>query len=343
MDLNAANLFVKIYIDSLVFIFGLCIGSFLNVLALRLLSEESLMTRSKCPKCSEKIVWYTNIPVLSYIFLGGKCKNCKKRISIQYPLVELATAILFLAVFLRSGFSLQSAFLMILISSLVVITLTDIKEKVIFDITVTPLILFGLIYNFFDMGNSASGTTSIPLQGIGTTLTLNSVFISAIIGAIGGAAFFEIFSRMGLLLLGEYAFGGGDTLIAAALGAYFGWKGMIVILVLSFLFQLLIGVPVILNNMYKDNDYKSIVAMGILLLSVAVPYAGKLLGLTNDLTGALLTTFVSFGMAGYGIFVILKRTKERQNFTFLPFGPALVFGGIVVMFWGQKIINHYFM
>ena len=341
ITLTSGSLFLKIYIDTFVVIIGLCIGSFLNVVALRLLSGESLMTRSKCPKCGKKIAWYNNIPVLSYILLLAKCKNCKSPISIQYPLVEFSTAMFFLAIFNCWGFSFKTLFLLILISALIVITLTDLKEKVIFDITVIPLILLGLIYNFFDFGNSGMGHTSIPLQGIGYTLILNSSFISAIIGAILGAAFFEIFSRFGLLLLGEYAFGGGDTLIAAGLGAYFGWKFMLIILALSFLFQLVIGIPVILFNMYKDKDYKSIFAMAILLLSLLVPYTGKLFGLTNYTIGALITLLTAFGMAGYGIFVILKRTKERQSFTFLPFGPALVFGGIIVMFWGQQILNHY--
>ena len=95
-----------------VFATGLCIGSFLNVVALRGLSGESIVfPPSKCPKCGKKLNWYTNIPVISYIFLLGKCQFCKKPISLQYPIVEAANAILYLIMFLSFGLSLKTLFL----------------------------------------------------------------------------------------------------------------------------------------------------------------------------------------------------------------------------------------
>src|SRR3989339_707881 len=82
------------------FIFGLIIGSFINCLIWRLHEKEGLWNRSYCPKCKHKISWYDNVPVLSFIFLLGKCRNCKEKISYQYPLIELLTAILFAVAFL---------------------------------------------------------------------------------------------------------------------------------------------------------------------------------------------------------------------------------------------------
>lgn len=341
MNINEFSPFAQAYFITIVGIIGLCVGSFLNVVALRLLIEESIVfPGSKCPKCKHPLAWYDNIPVLSYLMLAGKCRYCKSRISVQYPLVELATGILFVTIFLCFGITLKTLFLLILASCLVVITVTDLREKLIFDVTSIPLIPLGLIYNFFDIGKTGHGIAHIPLEGINYTLILNEIFISAVIGAIVGALFFEVFSRLGLLFVGEYAFGSGDSIIAAALGAWFGWKLVLVIIALSFIFQLIVGIPIILYNMYKDKDFKSIVFLGLLLFSIFIPIIGKKFGITDSFVGAILTTMIAFAFALSGIFVVLQRAKERQSFTFIPFGPALVFGGFMVMFFGQKLLKY---
>ena len=130
-----------IVILALVFITGLCIGSFLNVVILRTLSEESIVfPASKCPK------WWHNIPVLSYIFLKGKCAFCKEHISIQYPIVELFTGIVFTLLFMKFGVSLDTVFAWAAASLMIVIAGTDIKEKVVYDLHTYILIGVGLVY-----------------------------------------------------------------------------------------------------------------------------------------------------------------------------------------------------
>ncbi|MFH0703264.1 MAG: prepilin peptidase [bacterium] len=342
--ISSYGLITQIYILVLTGIIGLVFGSFLNVVALRLISGESIVfPASKCPKCQNTLVWYDNIPVLSYIMLSGKCRNCRDSISIQYPLVEAATSILFILLVNSYGVTLKTLCLLALTCCLIIITITDCREKVIFDITSIPLIPLGLIYNFFDIGNTGSEIVQIPLKGIGITISLNEIFISAIIGAIIGGIFFEILSRIGFMMVGQYAFGTGDSIITAALGAWFGWKMLIIILALSFVFQFFIGVPVILLNMRKDKDYKSITFMGVLMFSLFIPYIGRFLGLTNTFLGSLIVLLVTFAFAGAGIYVILERTKERQSFTFIAFGPALVLGGFLIMFYGQKLLNKYIL
>jgi len=105
----------------------------------------------------------------------------------------------------------------------------------------------------------------------------NEVFISAVLGALLGAAFFEIFSKIGYVCSGEYAFGGGDTILGAAFGAWFGWKALIVILVLSLFIQMIVGVPLIIYNYCKNKDYKSLIAMGGLFLALIMSVMGRYL------------------------------------------------------------------
>jgi len=326
----------KIYYGFLAGFIGLTIGSFLNVVALRLLAGTDFVKgRSKCPKCENLIAWFDNIPVLSYILLRGKCRKCGEKISIQYPLVELFTGVIFIATVSVFGFTIKTLFLLILICNLIVIAITDFKEKYIFDINSIPLIPIGLAYNFFNIGNNSAGT----LKVLG--LNFNDVFISALIGAALGAAFFEIFSRIGLLVVGEYAFGAGDSLLAAALGAWFGWKFMIIILILSFLLQMLVGAPIIIYNMYKSKDYQSLWAMGALFFSLALTFLGRYYTYKGKSFIALSIIFASFAIAGGAVFIILKNTKERQSHTFLPFGPALVISGFLVIFFGRYFLSYF--
>ncbi len=303
----------------LIFITGLAIGSFLNVMALRLLNEENFVTeRSKCPKCGEKIAWYDNIPVLSYLFLLARCRYCKAKISLQYPAVELLTGALFIFIYLNWGLSLKTLFLMFLTANLIVITITDLKEKVIFDINSVPIIPIGLVYNFFNIG-------------------AEDMFISAVIGAVAGAAFFEIFSRIGLVLAGEYAFGGGDTLLGAALGAWFGWKFLVAILFISFFMQVVIGIPIILYNFYKSREYPSLMAMVGLFIALAVSFMSKFLVYAGKPVFAVIVMVLVFALTGFCIYIIFKRMRETSSHTFLPFGPPLVIAGFLVMFFPNFI------
>lgn len=306
-------------ITGFIFVVGLIVGSFLNVMALRLLSEEDfLMKRSKCPKCQTQIKWYDNIPILSYLFLRGKCRNCGEGISIQYPIVELSTALLFLFIFINWGLSLKTAFLFFLTANLIVITITDLREKYIYDINSIPIIPLGLVYNFLNLGGE-------------------NMLISAVIGAVIGAAFFEIFSRLGLVLAGEYAFGTGDTLLGAALGAWFGWKMLIAILVISMLVQVVIGIPFIIYNQLKHRDYVSMVAIGGLMVSLALSALSKKFVASGDEMTALGIILLTFILAGISVFVIFKKMREKENHTFMPFGPPLVIAAFIVMFFEEWI------
>lgn len=321
---------------------GLCIGSFLNVFGLRLLSEESIAyPPSKCPKCQTPINWFDNLPVISYIILGGKCRKCKEHISLQYPAVEAFTGLLYVALYLAFGFSLQTLVLIILCSTLIVIAITDFKDQCVYDINSLPLIPLGLIYNFFNIGHNSIKDITIPLEGISSSIVLHDVFISALIGAVLGLVFFEIICLIGYVFVGQRAFGFGDSLISAGLGAWFGWKLLLVIFVLSFIVQAIAGIPIVLWNMYKNREYKSIACLFGMFSSVLIPYIAQKTGFSNTLSGALISSISALILVLVCTIPVLKAAKERQSYTFLPFGPALIFGAFVVIFYGEAILKLY--
>jgi leader peptidase (prepilin peptidase)/N-methyltransferase len=323
---------MTVYFYIVFFIFGLIIGSFLNVVSLRLLKGENFIRgRSRCPVCNNLINWYDNIPIISFLILRGKCRSCGVAISIQYPVAEIVTGILFVLVYHLKGLSLDTFFTLILISNFVVLTITDIKEKFIFDLNTIPIIPLGLVYNFFDIGNVSHNT--VKYFGI----SFQEIFISALLGAVIGAVFFEVFSNLGRIFTGEYAFGGGDTILGSGLGAWFGWKFLIVIIILGLFFQLIFGIPIIIANLYKSREYQSLYAMAGMFVALIMSLTGRAFTYSGHATLALIIILLSFMLTGISIFILFKRMRETKNYTFLPFGPPLVAGALVIVFFGEKI------
>lgn len=328
----------QIYFISFVGLIGLIIGSFLNVVALSLLAGESLARpRSMCPKCHSQIAWYDNLPVLSYLLLKAKCRHCKCHISIQYPLVEASTSLMFIFLFLSFGFSFKFLFLMFLMASLIIITITDLKEQLIYDAVSMPIIPIGFVYSFFDLGNTGLGfINSIPLIG-----SIHLSFVYSLLGAIAGFLVFEVLARLGKIFVGERAFGEGDSVLAAGIGAWLGVDNLLLVVLLSFIFQVLVGIPIIVINMYKEKDYKSICYTSLMLFSLCIPYLSRISHVSDSTIGALITMLVSLSLAVIGAIAIIEGAKKRQSFTFIPFGPALIFGAIIALFFGQTLIQSY--
>ena len=136
-------------------VIGLCLGSFFNVVILRSLSNESIVfPASKCPKCNHRLYFWHNIPVLSYILLGGKCYFCKEKISIQYPLVELLTMLLFGVTFVKFGVDIKTVFVLFWLSCFIIMTVTDIKAKLVDCNIAIAMGVVGVLYNFIQFGVS---------------------------------------------------------------------------------------------------------------------------------------------------------------------------------------------
>lgn len=236
-----------------VFILGLLIGSFLNVVIFRipkmleqdwhlqcahLLEDEKKISEleskekitlstpnSTCPKCQHAIKPWENIPVISYLFLKGKCSQCKSPISLRYPLVELATALLSLITIAYFGASYAGLAALLLTWTLIALTMIDADTQLLPDNMTLPLMWIGLILNAF-----------------GIFTNLESALWGAVFGYLSLWSVYQLFK----LLTGKEGMGYGDFKLLAALGAWFGWQALPIIILVSSVVGAIIGISMIL-------------------------------------------------------------------------------------------------
>lgn len=297
---------------ALVFIIGLCIGSFLNVVILRALSNESIVfPASKCPKCQNPLKWWHNIPVLSYILLRGKCGFCKEKISIQYPIIELVTGIIFTLIFIKFGLSIETLLMWATASAMVAMAGTDIREKVVFD---------AHTYTFIGLGF----LNSIYLSFLSHSF---DIIISAVIGAVLGAVIMEVCARAGYLFAGTRAFGEGDTFIAIGLGALFGWKILLIVLALSVVLQVIVFLPIFIKGLVTNKDWKTLGCFTAFVV-YAITFCLLKLDGTAYAVGAVLLAILGIACC---VFILKGLRDNPQNRTYMPFGPALVIAGLITI------------
>ncbi len=294
----------RYYILFWVCIIGLCLGSFFNVVILRSLSNESIVfPPSKCPKCQNKLYWWHNIPVLSYILLKGKCYFCKEKISIQYPIIELLTMFFFAVSFLKFGLTWKTLFVIFWISGFIIMTVTDIKEKLVDCNIAIAIGISGILYNFIQTG----------LEG----------FIGSILGLAAGVVILEVIARLGYVFASTRAMGEADTYVAGALGALFGIQNIFWILLYGLIASMFFILPVFLYNQYKNNNKLTCILSVLFILSVLVYYK-------------LLMNYWMMGILIFlGIFLsisILKNIRQEENRNYLPYVPALVTGALYFIF-----------
>lgn len=292
----------SIYPAAVAGIFGLLIGSFLNVVIHRLPRmmeresddylplyqenrEESMrlgsavtsityeskvplpheepynlvLPRSACPCCGHQITALENVPIVSYLALGGKCSQCKTPISMRYPAVELLTGLLSAALIWHFGSGVQGLASLVFAYLLIAMTFIDADTKYLPDVLTYPLLWIGLLLN--------TQNTFVPIN-------------DAVIGAAAGYLFFWLIGKLFYLLRKTEGMGQGDYKLLAALGAWFGWKMLPLIVLVSSLFGAVIGV------------------------------------------------------------VLIVLAKRGRNYA-LPFGPYLAFAGLMAMVSGEAIIDAY--
>jgi len=249
-----------------VVVLSLLIGSFLNVVVYRLpkimqngwyqdcrefLVDEmkdipakniDQLTLSKpdstCPKCDHKIRFYENIPVISWLLLKGKCSQCKNSISIRYPLVEIATALLSLVIALKYGPTAEAALLMLLTWGLICLTLIDFDHMLLPDQIVLPLLWLGLLVNI--------NATFVPLN-------------DAVIGAaVGYGSLFSVFWLF-KLFTGKEGMGFGDFKLFALFGAWVGWQLLPVLILMASVVGAIMGISLML---FKDHQREQAIPFG---------------------------------------------------------------------------------
>jgi leader peptidase (prepilin peptidase) / N-methyltransferase len=208
------DILIELPIALFVFVLGACVGSFLNVVIYRIPAELSLLyPPSRCPTCHNQLKAYDNVPIFGWLKLRGRCRFCKTRISMRYPIVEAVTAILFLLVFWQFGYSLQTLGYWAFISWLLTLSLIDLDTLTLPNSLTQSGLVMGILFQF--------AVGFLPaLTSAGTIEPL----ISGIIGMVVGIWLFDSISLVGSIIFGQTAMGGGDAKLAAMMGAWLGWK-----------------------------------------------------------------------------------------------------------------------
>jgi leader peptidase (prepilin peptidase)/N-methyltransferase len=222
--------FIDWYFTVVVFIFGACWGSFLNVCIYRIPAELSVVKpRSRCPKCMTDLAWKDNIPILGWFALGGQCRYCKVPISARYPSIELLTAVIFTLIWIRYPYQLVAIPYMVLAFGLILGSMVDYDEMWIPDRCTIGGMILGPLFSI--LVPSLHGVEN-GLEGL----------ISSLIGlAVGFGSLWSV-SIIGKLILRKDAMGFGDVKLMGALGAFLGWESIIFIIFVSSLLGTLVAI-----------------------------------------------------------------------------------------------------
>ena len=215
-------------IEIFIFISGLCIGSFLNVCIYRLPASKSIVhPRSMCSNCGTLIASYDNIPILSYLWLKGRCRHCRTKISLRYPMVELLGGLFALGTYLKFGLTIEALIYYLFFAALIVVTFIDLDHRIIPDVITLPGIPICFAAGF-----------ALP------TITYKDALLGILIG--GGSlyviawAYDRITKKEGM--------GGGDIKLLAMIGAIVGWQGVLFTIFVASLVGTLAGLAVMLQS-----------------------------------------------------------------------------------------------
>jgi leader peptidase (prepilin peptidase) / N-methyltransferase len=257
------------------FLLGAIVGSFLNVVIHRYPHEESIVfPPSHCPHCDVPIRWYDNIPLLSFAVLLGRCRACRGRISWRYPLVELANALFYLAIFLHTGPQIAFVFLAAIVSMIIALIYIDAEIQILPDVIDVPGIALGLAIGALGLARSA------PM------LMLSESWLESAFGAAAGAAIVATIIGAYWLVRRIEGMGWGDSKMLAMIGALVGWRAVLGVLLVGSITGALIGVPLALRS--REG------------MQLAVPF-GVFLGF-----GALVVLFFGHTLSGWYLSLILR-------------------------------------
>ena len=235
-------------VDIFVFMFGAIVGSFLNVCIHRLpLGKSIVYPPSACPQCERRIKAYDNIPILSYLLLMGRCRNCGLSIPFRYPLVELITALTALAVKTRFGLTGEGLFLFVFMAALIVIVFIDIDYRIIPDTITLP----GIVITF-----------------LAAVFIKDTAWTASLVGILFGGGSLYAVAVVYKLLTGVDGMGGGDIKLLAMIGAWCGWMGVFFTILVSSAVGTLVGFAIMFvyhKNMKVAIPYGPFLALGAIL------------------------------------------------------------------------------
>ncbi len=374
MDLPQALQPLHAFFMAMSFVLGCMVGSFCNVCICRWPSGESVISpRSRCPKCRNAIAWYDNIPLLSWLLLGAKCRHCSLPISWQYPLVEAVTGVLFLLVYWRFGFTPATPIYMALSAGLVIATFQDLSDWTIPNEITLPGMLAGL---------------GVALIGMTYDKSMLRVLhpLDALDGMALAAFLICLLDGVTVLLLKKPGMGFGDVKLLAMLGAFLGWKGVIGTLLIASVLGSVIGVTMIFvfraKGEAKEEDeeapaepeYPPVDSLGAIVLggcalyllvrvAVALQFSQSLPPelFRPLLAGAIAIAALAGIISGFSLYIYQQQQRERKHKSgaqeeavneeeeemitlhghYLPFGPYLALGGLIFLFFGPELIRLY--
>ena len=217
-----------------IFIYGLLIGSFLNVLIYRIPKNENIaFPSSHCPRCGKKLKWYDNIPLISYIILKGSCRYCDEKISLQYPLVEFLNGILHLILFRYFGLSMDFIFYALMASVLIAIGFIDLKEMIIPDSLVISILVLSIVHK--------------ALNYFIYDIRLN--ILDSILGLLIAGGLFLL-----IVIISKGGMGGGDITLIGALGFVLGIPMILLNILLSFILGAMISIFLLATKLKTKKD-----------------------------------------------------------------------------------------
>lgn len=235
---------------TLLVVAGLCVGSFLNVCIHRLPRGGSLLRPpSRCPGCEYELRWYDNIPVISYALLRGRCRQCRARISLRYPIVELLTAAVFVLHYAVFGWTALMVVRLLFACALIVLFAIDLEHQILPNVITLPGLAAGLVFS----------------------LVFPPGVLDAVLGALIGGGVLWLIGEAYYRFAGQEGMGGGDVKMLAMVGAFLGWKLVLVTLILSSIAGSLFGLLVILSkrgSLKQALPYGTFLALGALLASL---------------------------------------------------------------------------
>jgi leader peptidase (prepilin peptidase)/N-methyltransferase len=230
---------------------GLAVGSFLNVCIHRLPRQESVASPgSRCPQCAAPLRWHDNIPLLSYVVLGGRCRSCRAAIPMMYPLVELVTALVFLAAYFLFGLSPLLVARLVFACAMIVLFVVDLQHRILPNVITIPGIVAGFVFSLF----------------------LPPGWLESLIGIVAGGGVLLLMAEMYYRWRKEEGLGMGDVKMLAMIGAFLGWKLMLVTLVLGSFLGSFIGIGMIAikrGDMKYALPFGTFLAIGAIVASVS--------------------------------------------------------------------------